>query len=169
MGQTTYGVITSVECARWFTQSTINATIIILINNNYTFLISMKDGKPELWAATHINLPKIYPKYAELFPTPSQFKWTMLKSENKVWLLKLLKHRFKATAHIQRAELIYCERDVAENLTSRIEENDFDFQQVKTNRMILSAYTKLWESCNGTVIINSEDTDVYGLLELPIL
>ena len=70
-------------------------------------------------------------------------------------------HRFEATADVQQAKLIYCEADIAEDLTSRRQENDFAFQQVETNMMILSAYAKLRESYNGTVIIDSEDTDVY--------
>ena len=90
-----------------------NATTIILINNNYTVVTSVKDGKHERQTATHTNLPNFYPKEAEKFPTPTQFKWIMLKSENKVWLQKLLKHWFKATAHVQQAKLIYCEWDVA--------------------------------------------------------
>ena len=84
-----------------------------------------------------------------------------LKSENKVWLQKLLMHRFKAIGHFQQAELIYCEGDVAENLTRRREENGFVFQQVEADTIILSTYAKLRVSHNGTVIRESEDTDVY--------
>ena len=85
----------------------------------------------------------------------------MLKSENKVWLLKLLKHRFKATAHLQQAKLINCKGDVAENLTNNREENDFTFQQAEADTVILSVYAKLRKSYNGIVIIDSEDSDVY--------
>ena len=63
----------------------------------------------------------------------------MLKSENKVRLQKLLKHRFKATVHVQQAKLIYCEGNVAEDLTSGRQANDAD-------TMILSAYAKVRES-----------------------
>ena len=82
----------------------------------------------------------------------------MLKLEN---LQKLLMHRFKATAHVQQAKLIYCERDVAEDLTTGRQENDFAFQQVEPDTMILSAFAKLRESYNGRVNIDSEDADVY--------
>ena len=85
----------------------------------------------------------------------------MLKSKNKVRLQKLLRRRFKATAHFQQSELVYCEGNVVENLTSERKENDFAFQKVEADTMILSAYAKLRESYNGTVIIDSEDTDVY--------
>ena len=47
------------------------------------------------------------------------------------------------------------------NLTSGRKENDFAFQQVQVDTIILSAYAKLRESCNGTVIIDSEDMEVY--------
>ena len=53
------------------------------------------------------------------------------------------------------------EGDVAESLIRRREENGFAFQQVKADTMILSVYAKLRESYDGTVIIDSEDADVY--------
>ena len=62
---------------------------------------------------------------------------------------------------MQQAKLIYCEGDVAEDLTSGRQENNFAFQQAEADPMILSAYAKLREFCNGTVIIDSEDTDGY--------
>ena len=52
--------------------------------------------------------------------------------------------------------MIYCERDVADNLTSGGEENE-----VEADTIILSAYANLRESCDGAVIIESEDTGVY--------
>ena len=65
-----------------------NTTTIILINNNYTVLTSIKDDEHKLRTSTHTILPNIYPKEAEKFPTPSQFKRIILKSENKVRLQK---------------------------------------------------------------------------------
>ena len=138
-----------------------NATTIILINDDYTIVTSIKDDEHERQTATHTNLPNVYPKESEQFPTPTQFKRIMLKSENKVRLQKLLKHRFKATVLLQQAKLIYCEGDVVEDLTSGRQENNFAFQQVEADPMILSAYAKLRESYNGTVIIDNEDTDGY--------
>ena len=46
-------------------------------------------------------------------------------------------------------------------MTSGRGENDFALQQVEADTMILSEYGKLRESYNGTVIIDSEDTEVY--------
>ena len=63
-----------------------NATTITLINENYTVLTSIKDEEHERRGATHINLSNVYPKEAEKFRTPSQFKRITLKSENKVRL-----------------------------------------------------------------------------------
>ena len=77
-----------------------NATTIILINDDYTIVTSIKDDEHERQTATHTNLPNVYPKESEQFPTPTQFKRIMLKSENKALLQKLLKHRFKATVHV---------------------------------------------------------------------
>ena len=50
---------------------------------------------------------------------------------------------------MQQAKLIYCE------------EGCCHFQQDEADTMISSAYAKLRKSYNGTVIIDSEDTDVY--------
>ena len=63
----------------------------------------------------------------------------MLKLENRVRLQTLLRHRLKVTAYLQQAELIYCEGDVVENLTSGRKKNDFAFQEVEADTMILSA------------------------------
>ena len=49
---------------------------------------------------------------------------------------------------MQQTKLIYCEGGVAEDLTSGRQENDFAFQQVEADTMILSAYAKLRESYN---------------------
>ena len=73
MGQINYGVITS---------------IIILINDNYTVVTIIKNDEHKQRTATHTNLPNVYPKEAQKFPTPSQFKRIMLKSESKVKLQK---------------------------------------------------------------------------------
>ena len=85
----------------------------------------------------------------------------MVKLENKVQLRQLLNYLFKATAHLKQTELIYCEGHVAENLTSGKEEKGFAFQQAQVDMTILSAYAKLRESYNRTVIIVFKDTDVY--------
>ena len=79
------------------------------MERNATLVTSIKDDEHERRTATHTNLPNISSKEAEKFRTPTQFKRIMLKSGNKVRLQKLLKHRFKATAHVQQAKLIYCE------------------------------------------------------------
>ena len=63
--------------------------------------------------------------------------------------------------HLHQAQIIYCEGDVAENLTTGGDEDAFAFQQVEADTMLLSAYGKLRESYDGTVVIDSEDTDVY--------
>ena len=135
-----------------------NAITIIHNNDNYTVVTSIKDYEHEQRTAIHTNLPNVYPKEAEKFPTPTKFKQIMLKSEN---LQKLLKHRFKATAHVEQAKLIYCEGYVAEDLTTGRQENDFAFQQVEPDTKILSAFAKLRESYNGRVNTDSEDADVY--------
>ena len=85
----------------------------------------------------------------------------MLKPEEKVWLRKLLKHWFKATAYLQRAELAYCEGDVVKNFTSKLEENDLALQKIEADTINLSAYPTLRKSYNGTVIKDSKDTEVY--------
>ena len=81
MGQMNYGVITS---------------IIILINDNYTVVTIIKDDEHKQRTATHTDLPNVYPKEAQKFPTPSQFKRIMLKSENKVKLQKKYSIRKKS-------------------------------------------------------------------------
>ena len=85
----------------------------------------------------------------------------MVKLEDKVRLHEFLKDLFKATAHLKQTELIYCEGHVAENLTSGKEEKDFAFRPSEVDMTISSAYAKLRESYNRTVIIVFKDTDVY--------
>ena len=137
-----------------------NATKIILVNDNYE-VSSIKDDEHERRAANHINLPNVYPKENDKFPSPSQFKRIMLKSENKVRLQKLLRRRFEANVNDQQAEVIYCVGEVAVNLNSGLHENAFSFQHVEADTMLLTAYAKLRDFYDGTVVIDSEDTDVY--------
>ena len=58
-----------------------NATTVILINDNCTTLISVKDDKHEHRSATPTNFSSFYLKAAEKFFIPFQFKRIMLKSE----------------------------------------------------------------------------------------
>ena len=158
VGQTTYGGITLGKCDCWFTQGAITTTTITLTNNSYTIFTSIKDDKHERGAATQTNPPTVYSKEEEkLTLHPSHFKWIMLRLENKVWLQRL----FKASAYLQKAELIYCEGNVAKNLTSGRGGNDFSFQQIEADTIILNAYPKLEGPYNGRVIIDSEDTNMY--------
>ena len=74
VGQTTYGLVT-LMCSLVYSRHN-NATTIILINDNYTVLTSIKDGKHEPWAATHTNLHNVYPKEAEkisILPNPNEW------------------------------------------------------------------------------------------------
>ena len=85
----------------------------------------------------------------------------MLKSENTVRLQKLLKSRFKATSHQHHAEIIYCEGNVAENITNGESDRAFCFHQAEAYTMIFSAYANFRGSSSKPVVIHSEDTNVY--------
>ena len=137
-----------------------DAEKLILINDDYN-TSSIKDDEHSRRAEKYNNLPNVYPKEADKFPSASIFKRVMLKSENKVRLQKLLKMRFKATSNLHHAEIIYCEGNTAENMTNGESEHDFSFQQAEADTMIFSAYANLRRSVSHTVVIDSEDTDVY--------
>ena len=101
VGQTTYGLIT-LMCSLVYSRHN-NATTIILINDNYTVLTSIKDDKHEPWAAP-ISITFTQRKQKKSPSSPIQMN--DLRSENKVRLQKILKDRFKATVYLQQAELI---------------------------------------------------------------
>ena len=146
-------------CSMVFSRHT-NAEKLILINDVYTGS-SIKDDEHDRRAAKETNLPNVYPKELDVFPTSKQFKKIMLKSENKTRLQKILRGRFQARVNDVDSEVIYCEGDKAVNLTNGNIENDFVFSHSEADTMLISAYAKLRESYDGSVIIDSEDTDVY--------
>lgn len=86
----------------------------------------------------------------------------MLKSENKVRLQKLLKQHLEGRIREIQREVIYCEAEVATNLTTGIENFDFCFKQIEADTMLFSANATLRKNdYTCAVIIDSEDTDVY--------
>ena len=146
-------------CSMVFTRH-VNADVLILINDNYVGS-TIKDDEHDRRAFKHINLPNVYPKETEKFPSPAQFKKILLKSENKVRLQTLLKQRFKARSQEYGGQVIYCVRGtVPENLTTGADMNEYCFYHADT--ILLSAYYKLRENgYTDDVVIDSEDTDVY--------
>ena len=139
----------------------VDADRIILVNDKYNGS-SIKDDEHDRRASKHINLPNVYPKGDDKFPSPAQFNKVLLKSENKVRLQKLLKDRMRERVDEIRGELIYCETEVATNLNTGIENFDFCFKQVEADTMLFTAYSVLRQNnYTGNVILDSEDTDVY--------
>ena len=136
------------------------ARTLILINDVYSGS-NIKDDEHDRRAAKQINLPNVFPKEIDNFPSVSQFKKIMLKSENKTRLQKLLKQRFKARITEARGQVIYCEGVSAENLTTGTQDQQFVFQQAEADTMLLTAYSIVRDNGdNDDVVIDSEDSDV---------
>ena len=142
-----------------------SAQTLILFNDIYTGS-NIKDDEHDRRAAKQVNLPNVYPKENDSFPSVAQFKKIMLKSENKTRLQKLLKQRFKVRILEKRGEVIYCEGDAAENLTTGLPDQQFVFDQAEADTMLLTAYNIIRENGDGRdVVIDSEDSDVQAAYE----
>ena len=74
-----------------------------------------------------------------------------------------MKERMKERIGEIDAEIIYCEGEMSTNLTTGKMLAEFCFNQVEADTMLISAYAKMREEINftGTIVIDSEDTDVY--------
>ena len=111
--------------------------------------------------AKQINLPNVYPKEADNFPSAAQFKRILLKAENKTRLQVLVKQRFRVRVVEVQGEVIYCEGKTAENLSTGELDSSFAFKQAEADTMILTSYSTIRDNgYSGDVVIDSEDTDV---------
>ena len=140
-----------------------NANLLILFNDPYGLLFSIKDDERDRRAAKHPHVPNVYPKPEDKFPGASEFNVFMLNSENKVRLQKLVKDHLKTIVAQFHGEIIYCEGETSINLTTNIASGDYVFKQAEADTMLVSAYAKLRASnYTGPVVLDSEDTDVYS-------
>ena len=111
--------------------------------------------------AKQINLPNVYPKEADNFPSAAQFKRILLKAENKNSIKVLVKQRFRVRVVEVQGEVIYCEGKTAENLSTGELDSSFAFKQAEADTMILTSYSTVRDNgYSGDVVIDSEDTDV---------
>ena len=136
------------------------ACILLLVNDIYTES-NIKDGEHDRRMAKQINLPNVYPKEADNFPSAAQFKRILLKAENKTRLQVLVKQRFRVRVVEVQGEVIYCEGKTAENLSTGELDSSFAFKQVEADTMILTSYSTIRDNgYSSDVVIDSEDTDV---------
>ena len=137
-----------------------NAKLIVLVNDVYTNSC-IKDDEHDRRAAKQTNLPNVYPKESDNFPTISQFQKIMLKSENKTRLQKLLQQRFRARIAEIPGQVIYCQGNFAENLTTGQPDTRFIFDHAEADTMMLTGYSIIRNNGDvDEVIIDTEDSDV---------
>ena len=130
------------------------------MNDNYQEGSNIKDDEHDRRASHYNDIPNVYPKCTDKFPSPTEFKKILLNSSNKVRLQRLVKESLKSNVHSFMGEIIYCEPGRATNLTTGAELDDFVFDQIEADTMMLTAYSQLRAYDTGDVVIDSEDTDV---------
>lgn len=140
----------------------IDSSLIILINDKYNIPYSIKDDEHERRAAKHLHIPNVFPKPGDIFPGAAEFNRLMVNSRNKVRLQKLVKEQLILKVEEVQGDIVYCEADKSTNLCTGIESRDYTFEHPEADTMLLSTYAKLRaENYTGTVVLDSEDTDVY--------
>ena len=139
-----------------------DANLIILVNDKYDLPFSIKDDEHDRRAAKFPHLPNVFPKPADTFPVAAEFNKIMVNSANKVRLQKLVKEQLKTYVGQGQSTIIYCEGDTSTNLNTGEVSREYAFKHAEADTMLLSAYAKIRAGdYNGTVVLDSEDTDVY--------
>ena len=139
-----------------------NASTIICVNDVYDQQYSIKDDEHDRRASISPNVPNVFMKSKDKFSSASQFKQLFLKSSNKVRLQKLLQNELIRHAPNIENELLYCTGMSCVNLSSGLARTDFVMNNSKADTALLTAYNQLRTGdYSGTVVIDSEDTDVY--------
>ena len=139
-----------------------DSCLIILINDKYDLPFSIKDDEHDRRAAKHHHIPNVYPKPEDTIPRACEFNILMVNSGNKDRLQKLVKEHLRTRVGLVQSDIIYCEGETSTNLSTDVASTDYVFNHPEADTMLFSAYAKLRAgNYNGTVVIDSEDTDVY--------
>ena len=132
-----------------------NASKVFCVNDIYDQDYNINDDEHERRAAKEQNIPNLYMKSDDKFPTASRFKQLILNSKNKVRIQNLIENKLQA-------EVIYCTGVNCKNLTSGETMQEFTMNHSEADTMLLSIYHQLRVADYfGTVVIDTEDTDVY--------
>ena len=139
-----------------------DARLVILINDLYNLPFSIKDDEHDRRAAKHAKIPNVFPKGEDVFPAADEFNKIMVNSGNKVRLQRLVKEHIRTHLGQRRIGVIYCEGETSTNLTTGVVSDEYGFKHPEADTMLLSSYANLRAGeYTGTVVIDSEDTDVY--------
>ena len=139
-----------------------NACLIILVNDKYDLLFSIKDDEHNCRAVKYPHVPNVFPKPEDIFPKAYEFNEFMFNSGNKVRLQKVVKEQLKSKVDQVRGDVIYCEGESSTNLSTGVVSRSYVFKHPEADTMLISAYSELrTNDYIGTVLIDSEDTDVF--------
>ena len=72
-----------------------DASLLVLLNDRYDLLYSIKDDERDRRAAKHRQIPNVFPKSEDAFPKAVMFNKILLNPTNKVRLQKLLKDHLR--------------------------------------------------------------------------
>ena len=136
----------------------VDARLIIIVNDKYDIPFSIKDNERDRRAAKYQQIPKVFPKPVDPFPSAAEFNKLMVNSGNKVRLPTQLKERMKAQVWPLWINVIYCEGETSTNLNTGIVSQDYVFKQPEADTMLFSVYAKLRaEIYTWAVVLDSEE------------
>ena len=139
-----------------------NAERIILVNDNYSQMSSIKDSERMLRQSKK-QAPNVFMKARHQFPNPMEFNEILSKPENKRRLQGFLKSQFQNTADVTDIEIIYIVvGESSENLSTHDSEEHLMCSHAEADTAMFTVYSALRLSgCNESVVIDTEDTDNY--------
>ena len=137
------------------------ATKIFCVNDVYNREYTIKDDERDRRAMKEHNIPNVAMKTDDKLPSNAQFKRILLNSSNKVRLQHLIETKLREYSRDTGKEFIQCTGTMSKNLLTDEIEAEFAINH-EADTVLLTLYNQLRiNGSNGTVIIDSEDTDVY--------
>jgi hypothetical protein len=99
--------------------------LIILVNDKYDLLFSIKDDQHDRRAAMHPHIPNVFPKPTDPFSGAAEFNKLIVNPGNK--------EQMKTQIDRLRTGVIYCEGETTGNLSTGVESEDYVFKHAESD------------------------------------
>ena len=139
-----------------------NAHCMVCVNDPYNTAYSTKDDERDLRVQGRAQVPNIYMKLGNPFPSAREFKTLLCSISNKGWLQKLICCYLTDLAQNVDPEILYSVGSHCTNLSAQQPLHNYSFDQSEADTILFSIYAILRESgYSGPVVIDAADTDAY--------
>ena len=139
-----------------------HAEQIICVNDPYNLPYSIKDSE-RILRQENLNIPNIYMKLGDVFPSCKDFHALLRKPENKIRLQSFLKLTFQKEADTTLSEIIYCVvGSTPLNITTGYLVPELECTQAEADTALFTIYSRIRsQGYKEPVVVDTEDTDNY--------